>query len=863
MKLTPGRSRRWIIVIVLLAVALPGGYYLARYQALPAYKHWRGAKLEKMARDFYAARDYDSALLTARQILRGNKRNAAMWKLARDSARAKDSAEAVYYQRELAKIEKTLPNQLELIRLALHYGLLRQALEGVTAVGADGRDSADFHQLAAETFLRIGKPTTAKIHLYSLVQLRPDDEAAQLELADVELTADANRTDPALRQRVEKLAEKPALRARALTLLVQDAVRAQDAKAAHAYAARLLESGELDAKQRVLALEGLQTGSLANGERYRGELEKAFAASPDDAAALVDYLVRTNQSKEAVRWAKTLPEKTATAPEVQQALANAYVALRQWDALNSMASAAQWGAQDYLRYAFLAYAGRATGRMADATNAWKLAVIRAGDNARYTAHLLSRITAWGWESEKYDLVWKLFALMPRNDAIARQLIVWERAQGRTSKLNQIFARLFELDPEDRVARNNFAYTSLLLDSNLAQAYALARENYWSEPHNPYYVTTQALALYKQGKQQDALELIESLRASQLSDPERVLCRALLHAASGDGLGARGLMVGLDVSGMLPEEQKLATQTRTLIARFERERGRDSQLYAIQSSGSVDLAQGWLQAVSTLSHDNATKDMQLADSLFAARDMKGLNELLRTSDWGPNDAVRLALLAYVARANGNENEARTQWRRALTLAGRDVGRLQPLAELATDWKWRAERLEAWDRLFDRMPNDPAILDELMAYHRAAGRTGDMVRVLDSYLSAHPAGAPQVAEFAYYSMLSGINVSRAYLNAKQAYEAAPSDLKRRLVYAFALWQQKRPEEAWKLVQNVDQKEDTLVPVPLLRAVILSDLNRPKDAKETLGDFGGEHVLPEEATMAMNLRRRLSDSARVSSL
>ena len=61
----------WLIIAAIVIISLPAGYYLARYQALPAYKDWREAKLARMTKEFMAAGDYDNALLTARQALRG------------------------------------------------------------------------------------------------------------------------------------------------------------------------------------------------------------------------------------------------------------------------------------------------------------------------------------------------------------------------------------------------------------------------------------------------------------------------------------------------------------------------------------------------------------------------------------------------------------------------------------------------------------------------------------------------------------------------------------------------------------------------------------------------------------------------
>src|SRR5690606_6301327 len=100
----------------------------------------------------------------------------------------------------------------------------------------------------------------------------------------------------------------------------------------------------------------------------------------------------------------------------------------------------------------------------------------------------------------------------------------------------------------------------------------------------------------------------------------------------------------------------------------------------------------------------------------------------------------------------------------------------------------------------------------------------VSLLNAYLSANPQDDEQRCELAYYSMLSGLNLSRAYVAAQDVYRAAEGNATRQLVYAFSLWKQSRTQEAWELIESVNgESSNELVPVALLRAAVLADLQR----------------------------------------
>lgn len=857
----PSRLRRWLIILAIVVVALPAGYYVARHQLWPAYKSWREDKLERMTKDFMAKGDFDNALLTARQALRKNQRSIAHWKLAAAAAKAKGSTDVIYYQRNVAQLDHSLKSQLELLQLALKFGAYRDALDCIENVSPEGAKSVEFHRLAAQTYLTLGRPVPAKVQLNSLLSLEPGDQKARLDLAELEMSEDPEGKNPALRQEVLKLAQTPELRTRVLETLLKDAIQRQDTPVAVDLALKLKAQPQLESEQRVLVLSGLALANDNRDDEYRQQLQKELSNDPKAVVALANFYRRSGSPVEARHWFDSLTSEIRNDPRVQEAIASAFLEWKDWTRADQVLASGQWKEREFMRHAFTAYSARKNGRTADAGSAWRLAVIQAGDSTRATSELLALVARWGWQTEQYDLVWKLFALMPRNESISRQLIAWEYQQGHTANLNRIYARLMEFSADDRMLKNNFAYSSLLLDANLSKAYEVARLNQQAEPENPYYITTQAFALYKQNRADAALALIETLRPSALSTPERTMFRALFRASSGDASGAADLIEGIKTSGFLPEERRLLARAGTEVARLDRERGESLRLHALDAGGEIDRSKGWLKILPEIAKANPTIEMQTTDSLYAMGDLRGLGTELRKGAWGEREHLRYALIAYVARGRGDEPSSRSYWRSALGSAVGSAAKLNNLAELAAAWKWRNEQMAVVAKVFEIDPSNGDAFTELMSFYRSEGRTAELVAVLNAYLSTNPRDQDRICDLAYYSMLSGLNVARAYVTAHDSYRAAPQDPTRRLVYAFALWKQRRPQEAWELLEEMRTEQKDLVPAALLRAAVLADMERRADAADALKAFDATKALPEEASLAAVVASKLKTDPRVS--
>lgn len=849
MKPQSKRKKRWLWAGIVTVVVLGVGYYVGRHYAWPAIKTWRIARMNQEAQKFLDTGDPANALLVARKSLQASTANADGWRIAAKASVARQRPDAVWYQDSLCREEPTKENYIELMRLALMFDVPDYAMSAIKSVEKDAVNDPNFHRLAAQAYERTGKPAAAEAHLIALTKLQPDDQVAQLDLAEIQLAADTSHRNAALRTEVYALARHPDLRLRALTLLLRDSIAGKSTADIEKVVGQLQATPGLDVPTRLLVIQGLTVLGQPAAQDLLAALQKEVVDHPQDAARVLEFLIRSNRMADVQPWVATLPDATRADQDVQRMVAEALLRLNDSPGLEAYLRGTTWPRHEYLRQALLAHAYRAMGRSADFAAAWKLALIDAGTDLRKATALLARVDEWRWLNERYEVIWKLFALTPTNTSVQQLLITWERHQGNTTNLNRLFTRVVEVQPRDPVAANNLAYTDLLLDSNFERASLMARKLATIAPQNPFYATTYAFALLKQGHPADALARLDALTATQRTDPVRMLIKARCLAALGQASAAADLMEGVILRGMLPEELKIAEETRADIARLDRAQGNRSRLLAMRHGQEQDSgAAGYLALLPADVRRNASTDMQLADSFYAAPDWDSLRELLRTTKWKNDDYLRSALKAYVRRRSGDQLQSEDEWRQALALAGRDVGRLQNLRTLATKWEWPAERLEAQNLIFERNPADPELLAELLRSYRDAHRTTDMQRVLSLAVGDSTDPTDAGVALAYLSILLDTNLARAHVMAQNAFEVARADPVRRTVYAFSLWKQRRSAEAMRLLADLppDAKSE-VVSIPLVRAVIQAQLGAVDAATASLAQFKHDSALPEEEALA----------------
>lgn len=838
------------IAIVIGAVVLAGGgYYLLRYQAWAGYRSWSMGRMNGMARNFIAAGDARNGLLTVRKILSSRPNDTAALKLGVEACEMNSSPDALMFQRNLCRIEKTTDNAIKMMQLSLKYEAYAFGLEAITSVALDARRNPEYHRLAAEIYRRVNRPVPAKYQLISLLSLIPQDNAARMSLAEIEFDSAPKDLPSDWAARVAALTRVPEEEVPATVLQLRSAVSRNDAKAAGALVAKLQVHSNMTIAQRLNILEAQWLYSPSDAESSLAGLQKEVVTNPAEIAEVMEFLT-THEKHEAVRdWYEQLSGAMHGNEDVKLAAVPSLLALHDWPRLEATLKGAAWKQNEHIRMALLAYDYRMTGRSADSAESWKIAMIATGKDPRKIAALLRYVETWRWDGERYDLLWRLFDVMPGNAAVERFLVAREYHDGKTANLNKIYAKLVETNANDESAKNNFAYTSLLLDSNPGRAQTIARELFKKHPENISYRTTYTFALHKQGQDKEALALLRQLDASSRLAPVPRLHEAVYAAATGQLNEAAALLPGLDKAELLPEQRRMVSQVSLAVNHGQNFQERETQLAGSEKSSESD---GWLSLLPKRDR-GSSPSFKVADAYLRNKNFTALRQFLEDEHWDQYDHLRFALLALAERSEGRGEGPRIYWRQAVAAAGHDGGKLSDLEALTGKWGWQDEKMEISARIFEQQASDTTRLAELLDYYRRNSRTAEMARMLWLYENQTQTAGVEAAWCVYYSLLCGTNVSSAQTLARRVYDKEPNNPLHRVAYAFALLRQQRFSEALNLVQTIEKPDLRGMQVSLIEASALLELGRKEEARGILKKFAPAGAVSEEIKLAATLFRQ----------
>lgn len=850
------RTRTRLIRIAIIVVVLAGGFVGFRELAWPRYEQWRDHRLEKVAREEFDAGRHDSALLAARRILRDNQAYAPAWELAAQICAARGTPDAIGYQSRYVQLKNHQESKLQLLRYCVDFGAYPQGVALVEKHGSTMAEVPEFHRLAAAIYEGANLRGTALAHLRSIpADLR--EPATRFDLARLELTVATNGNDPAARRTMLEMAEVPEFSEQALTILTVAALRREDRAEAAEMARRLGKLGTLNDDTVLVQLQAFWLNDPAEAREVLPSRLSQAAGNPALVSRLLAFLHSHDLTDEASTWWPNLADETRKDPRVRSAMAAIAADNSRWTLLRDLTGGEDWRGLEYRRQAYRALEAQRNGRLIESEDAWTLAEIRAGEQMETTLALMRMANEWGWTTRQNNLLWRMFELRPDSEEVRERLIAWERHLGRTDQLQKIFARLVDLNPGDLRMRNNLAYTNLLLRENLRAAHQMAESLHADEPGNPYYLTTLALSRYRAGQPAEALQLLDTLSVAELANPERSILHAACLTAVKRIAAAQLLVAGIDGrANLLPEERGLLETTRTEIARAVSSDRVRTELLAWESSSAAADASGWIETLpENLRPDEVSAQMQMADRLYAMGDPGVLLKNLKEGDWGPHESLRMALVAFVGRRQGERyDRVQQSWRAAISEA-RSVVSMNRLVALAQAWGWSDERWDALTRAFMMDPKPGPVLQELLAHYRGAdiNGTAQIVRLYQALVQARPGDVESTRMLAYHRMLCGLNLSDAYVTAQRLYTAEPDTEANRVVYAFALVKQKRSEEALLLLGDLGlASRDDSTPARLVRAAALADMKRFDAAAETLAACPLRDVLPEESGWAKTLER-----------
>jgi tetratricopeptide (TPR) repeat protein len=540
----------WVVATVIMVLVVTGWF------GRSAYRHFKEKHSLRQAEAFLAQGDYRSSLLGARQTLQINPSNAPACRIMADLADLSHSPAVLDWRRRIVEIEPTIENKLLLASAGLRYQSppfpLTQQILGELPDSAT--NLATFQAVVTELALRMNDIAGAQAHLEAATRLEPTNKLFQLNLSVLQLGSTNPDTSEVARSALEQFYSDTNLAPSALRALVADRINHNDLSGAQNYATQLLATVQATLGDRLQYLGVLQQRHSPALPEELKSVQQQSCTNALAAADVADWMIANGLPDAAGHWLTNLPASLQTQFPVQLAVVNYYVSASDWPALRSFTSKSNWGEMDFLRSAFLSHAWQQLGETLVADGEWHAAVGQAGERFSALTALLDLASRWKLEGQREDLLWQIVQKFPRERWAQQALERLYFAAGDTAKLNVFYSRLLSFSPEDTGLKNNLAATSLLLKTNLTQAFFLAKEAYGQKPDDPFVASTYAYSLYLQGRTREGVAAMEKMKSESLEQPSVALYYGVLLSASGDtNRAARFLAIAKHKGQLLPEE----------------------------------------------------------------------------------------------------------------------------------------------------------------------------------------------------------------------------------------------------------------------------------------------------------------------
>ncbi|HOF69885.1 MAG TPA: hypothetical protein PLV05_08090 [Verrucomicrobiota bacterium] len=549
--------KKIVLACIIVAVGCLGLWFWAR----PAYRRHQEIRLVEQAKAYLTQKEYNNASLSARRALQINPRNLEACRVMADLAEKTHSPDALDWWRRIVEAEPSIPHKLQFASAALHsqsppFPLATQILEELKGTATN---LAAYHAISAELALRLKRTTVAAKHLEQACRLEPTNELHQLNLAVLQLESTKAGVPSAARVTLERLRASTNVGDVALRWLVAESLERNDFSRAARFSRQLLADPRVVMGDRLQHLAILRQSQSPEFKDYLRTQQRNATTNAAQVYALSTWMVERGLADDALTWLLACPAKLQAEQPVLLAVADCYMARKDWHGLDQALSAQNWGDREFLRFAFLARAATELNQKLAADARWRTAIRNAGDRLGPLTTLLTLATKWGQEQAREDLLWRIAQRFPRDQWALRELERTYTLAGNTLGLNKVYSSMASYAPQNFVAQNNLAATSLLLKLNLPRTHELARELFTQHPEQAVIASTYAYSLYLQNRTREGLAVLQKLKPEDLENPSVALYYGILLTAVGEGNKASPYLRIAQDSSLLPEEKILLAE----------------------------------------------------------------------------------------------------------------------------------------------------------------------------------------------------------------------------------------------------------------------------------------------------------------
>ena len=538
-------TRRGLVLILALAAAAGLVFAFGR----EPFRHWQERRLVEKARGFLKGGDLRSAYLSSREALLKNPRSIAACAITAQIAELEQSPAAILWRQQLAELQPGKSGPLiELAATATRFGETFIAEQALTRVREADQKSVGFLQAEAALSLAQRQYSAAEQHFQKALELEPQNEALQLNLATVRLALARPGEVEKARAVLETLRAKPQFHQDALRAILSDARLHGDSVRAMQLATELRQDPHATIGDQLLYIEELQHAGSTDFAADLSKLETATGATPEIIYVVMTWMNAHGLASQSARWCESLPAKVRAQIPVPLAEAEARTALADWKQLREIVRDADWGDLNFLRLAIhtrVLFETDGQRRRSEFRAMWESATNATRGNPNSLMMLGRLVSGWGWKQEASEVWWLAAKGGTGQRAALKALYAIHSEEKNTRELYRVARRVFEMEPASPVARNNVASLAFLLGEDEPEAHKLAAENFRLAPTQPVIAATYAFSLHRQKRTAEGIAILKNLPPPALADPSIAACYGFLLAQNGEAAAARPFLEAAD------------------------------------------------------------------------------------------------------------------------------------------------------------------------------------------------------------------------------------------------------------------------------------------------------------------------------
>ena len=843
--------RACLAVWLLLAIALVSMAPRVKRR----YERWSASRFAQRAAEFCEKKDYDHALLDARNALELNRQNMLAIQVIAQSLEAVGSRDAIEWRRQFDQLDPgNVENTMAWAKDAFQAGDFDVAERLLTTLKPQDRGSASYHDIAARVAMGKSDLRAAETHWAEAARLDPNESQYHLNAATLRLKARTPQIRADAIEAINGLAGNPDVRLQSLRTLLADAIEHVETARATELADTLAADPLATFADQLTRLSTLRKIDDPRSASLLPQLRDSVVSKPKELFQLLGWMNRRGLALLVSEWGRTLPAEMTSKPPVCVALAEAYDRSMEWGKIEALARGDSWGSLDFLRSAYLARVLARSDDPVGSTAAWNAAVILARKSPESSEALAKMALDWGWKAKAHEVLWGLSS----HDRCPRWVLdaLWATSfkRGETAELLRLSKQLAKADPKNLAHRNNVIFLGLLLRTKEGTAHDMAAVLYRENPGDPNVIATYGLSCFQRGLAKEAVALIETVNPEQLHEPGTARYYGIFLAGAKKPDQAR-IWLELGAKGdMLPEEKALvlgarvssSSESAAYLAQLNhfatsKPEELDERVLWMNAHDLAPLVSSWAASLDAEVAARPKISMAIAEAHGRALEWSRLKELTAAASWGELDYMRRA---YRARALDRLNDtagSELEWKASIEAAHDAPEALESLAKVLKVWGWVQKGEEILWKLSSQPDCPRWVIDSLWEIAMQQGDSGQ-VRKASKLLASDAKGLRTRNNAVVLALLTRNNEGTMWELAESLFTESPTDAGIASIRALSLHQQGRAEDALAMMRAFTPAQLSESRGALYYGILLAAAGQGEQAKDYL-DIAATRVLSVE--------------------